>query len=91
MSPILLDPVPSPLQVSHTNSNAVSAQSCIAFVARSALRSFAEAETEAKAEVGVNDLFNGGAPQSQQTINANELDIGSEDLQKCCANEASQA
>ena len=59
----------------------------------SALGSFTEAEAEAetKAEVGVNDLFNGGAPQSQQTINANELDIGSEDLQKCCANEASQA
>ena len=44
-----------------------------------------------KQKSGVNDLFNGGVPQSQQRINANEIVIGSEDLQKFCENEASQA
>ena len=39
----------------------------------------------------MNDLFKGGAPQSQQNINANEIDIGFEDLQASCDNETSQA
>ena len=56
----------------------------------SAVRSVAEAEAEAKAKLGMTDLFQGGATQSQQNINANEICIGSEDLQHWCANEASQ-
>ena len=35
-----------------------------------------------KQKWGVNDLFKGGAPHCQQNFNANEMDSGSEDLQK---------
>ena len=37
------------------------------------------------------DLFKGGASQSKQNTNANELDIDFEDMQNRCANAASQA
>ena len=48
-----------------------------------------QSKTENKKKV--NDLFKGGAPQSQRNINANEIYIEYEDLQKCCAHEPSQA
>lgn len=50
-----------------------------------------EASRKRKRKWGLNDLLTRGAPQTQRNINVNEIDIGSEDLQACSANEASQA
>ena len=74
------------MQTKHLNLNFD--QEACPTTSASAVRSVAEAE--AKAKLGMTDLFQGGATQSQQNINSNEIIIVSEDQQESCAKEAFQ-